>query len=286
MEVLVTGAGGYLGPHVVEALTNLGHDVIALGRNWDGKEKNPRVNYVAGDVLDPNFSFQQISQSTPDALIHLAWRNGFVHDNPSHIEELSAHYSFLMSAAKLGISKISVLGTMHEVGYWEGAITAETPTNPISMYGIAKDSLRRSLMRSLPNESSLRWIRSYYITGDDKRSHSIFTKLLEASDAGKTQFPFTSGTNLYDFIDVDELANQISVVATVDTSPTVINCCSGVPESLGSRVERFIAEEQLGLNLEYGAFPDRAYDSPGVWGDSTEIKNLMNHSYVQGNENV
>lgn len=281
MKVLVTGAGGYLGPHVVEALTLSGHDVIAISRKWENQVPIPNVQFVDADVLDPHFSFKNISNETPDALIHLAWRNGFVHDNPSHIEELSAHFAFLMAAAEVGIPKISVLGTMHEVGYWEGAITSDTPTNPISMYGIAKDSLRRSLLRALPQETSLRWIRSYYITGDDRRSHSIFTKLLEAADAGKTDFPFTSGTNLYDFIDVDELAKQISVVSTSENVPQVINCCSGIPESLGSRVERFILEEELGLNLEYGAFPDRTYDSPGVWGDSSEIEVLMSQSSVQ-----
>ena len=31
------------------------------------------------------------------------------------------------------------MGSMHEIGYWEGAIDENTPCNPMSMYGIAKD---------------------------------------------------------------------------------------------------------------------------------------------------
>ena len=41
--------------------------------------------------------------------------------------------------------KNGVMGTMHEVGYFEGKIDSLEATNFISLYGIAKDTLRRSL---------------------------------------------------------------------------------------------------------------------------------------------
>ena len=41
--------------------------------------------------------------------------------------------------------------------------------------------------------------------------------------------------------------------------------------SLADRVEAYIRENNLDITLEYGAFPDRPYDSPGVWGDATKI---------------
>ena len=55
----------------------------------------------------------------------------------------------------------------------------------------------------------------------------------------------------------------------------VINCCTGEPESLADRVEGFIRENGLSIALDYGAFPDRPYDSPGVWGDATEIRAII-----------
>jgi dTDP-6-deoxy-L-talose 4-dehydrogenase (NAD+) len=282
MRVLVTGANGYLGPHVVESLTQKGHNVIALVRDSSQLENTDQIQFVQADILETSFSLADLIHEPIDAMVHLAWRNGFIHDDPSHFEELSGHYSFLLTAAKMGIEKITVLGSMHEVGYWEGPINSETPTNPISMYGIAKDALRRALERSLPEKTSLRWIRSFYITGDDRRSHSIFTKILEASQKGESLFPFNSGTSLYDFIDVSDLANQISLVTTAQNVPPLINCCSGKPESLGSRVERFIYENALKITLDYGVFPERPYDSPGIWGDASEINKLIAASGLQG----
>ena len=55
----------------------------------------------------------------------------------------------------------------------------------------------------------------------------------------------------------------------------IINCCSGHPQALGEVVEKFIADNRLGLKLEYGAFPDRPYDSPGVWGDASKIRTIL-----------
>jgi dTDP-6-deoxy-L-talose 4-dehydrogenase (NAD+) len=45
---------------------------------------------------------------------------------------------------KGGLRQIIVMGTMHEVGYWEGEINDKTPTHPTSLYGVAKDALRKS----------------------------------------------------------------------------------------------------------------------------------------------
>ena len=45
--------------------------------------------------------------------------------------------------------------------------------------------------------------------------------------------------------------------------------------SLADRVEAYIRENDLDITLEYGAFPDRPYDSPGVWGDPTKIRQIL-----------
>jgi dTDP-6-deoxy-L-talose 4-dehydrogenase (NAD+) len=184
------------------------------------------------------------------------------------------HHRLLTEVARM-VPRVAALGTMHEVGYWEGAIDADTPTSPTSLYGIAKDALRRSTTLVIGDAAEYTWLRCYYILGDDRRNRSIFTKLLEAADRGETEFPFTTGRNRYDFIDVAELGRQIAVAATTAGVTGVVNCASGEPMSLADRVEQFIRDNRLPIVLRYGAFPDRPYDSPGVWGDATRIKELM-----------
>ena len=104
---------------------------------------------------------------------------------------------------------------------------------------------------------------------------SIFAKLAQAELDGKKTFPFTSGKNLYDFIDVDELANMIVAASVQEEINGIINVCTGEPRSLADRVEQFLRDKNYKIKLDYGAFPDRPYDSPGTWGDATKIKQIL-----------
>ena len=55
----------------------------------------------------------------------------------------------------------------------------------------------------------------------------------------------------------------------------IINICSGKPVSLRERVEQFVKENNLSIKLQYGAFPDRPYDSPIIYGDDKKIKRIL-----------
>ena len=270
--VIITGAGGYVGPHVVTALLDAGVPVTAVLRPGSKAELDSRARIEYADILDP--SFEVAGWAGAAGLVHLAWKDGFAHNSSAHMGQLSSHYRLLTGAADIGVRRIVALGTMHEIGYWEGAIDESTPTDPLSQYGIAKDALRRSLSIALSDRASLAWVRCYYIYGDDRRNRSIFMRLLEAADAGQRLFPFTTGHNRYDFIRVEELGRQIAAVYRSDATG-VINCATGVPVSLAEKVEDFISENGLEIALDYGVYPDRPYDSPGVWADVTRIQQIV-----------
>lgn len=274
MKVLVTGANGYIGRFVVKALIDKGAKVIACDIVTDDVDERADRKTLNLFELPEGNVYEQLG--SPDVCLHMAWRNGFVHNSPTQMGDLSAHYRFLTAMIDGGLKQLAVMGSMHEVGYWEGAINVNTPCNPISMYGIAKDALRRSMIQYCKQKDCiLQWLRGYYILGDDKKNNSIFCKLLLAAEGGKKTFPFTTGKNKYDFITVDELAQQISAAVMQSEISGIINCCSGKPMSLADRVEQFIKDNHLDIKLEYGAFPDRPYDSPCVYGDASKIQEIM-----------
>ena len=274
MKILVTGADGYIGRHIVNNLLDLGHEVIAVDIHTDDindKAEKKKLNLFTADLTNVYTSL-----GSPDVCLHMAWRDGFVHNLVNHIGDLSSHYKFLVALMEQGLKHLAVMGTMHEVGYWEGKIDENTPCNPISMYGIAKDALRRSMIAYCKSNSILlQWLRGFYILGDDKKNHSIFSKLLQADEQGQELFPFTTGKTKYDFINVDELVEQISKAVTQTDVTGIINCCSGNPMTLAERVENFIKDHKLKIRLNYGVFPDRPYDSPIIFGDDKKIKQIM-----------
>lgn len=272
-KILVTGAGGYIGRHVVKALLDAGQEVIASDLHLN--DVDDRAQKIVTNIFEPGDGLFA-TLGSPDVCLHMAWRDGFKHNSDNHMGDLSSHYRFIKTMLESGLKQIAVMGTMHEVGYWEGAIDEDTPCHPASMYGIAKNALREAtLMLAKEHNAVAQWIRAYYIVGDDARGNSIFSKLLQAAQEGKTTFPFTTGKNKYDFINVDELAHQITAVVSQSEVDGIINCCTGQPITLAERVERYIKDNDLNITLDYGAFPDRPYDSPGVWGDAAKIKQIL-----------
>lgn len=271
--VLVTGAGGYIGRHVVTALLDAGLAVKALDLRLNGVDE--RAERVQFDLFSGSESIYE-EMDYPDVVLHMAWRDGFKHNSHAHIDDLAKHFHLIENLLKGGLKQIAVMGTMHEVGYWEGAIDENSPCRPASLYGISKNALRdMTMVAAAQNDAIVQWIRAYYIVGDDKFGNSIFSKILTAAEEGRDRFPFTTGQNQYDFISVDELARQIAAIVAQDEINGIINACTGEPMTLAQRVEKYIVENHLDISLDYGAFPDRPYDSPGVWGDASKIKAIL-----------
>ena len=273
MKVLVTGANGYLGQGIVKSLLDLDIEVVAADFNVDHVDE--RSDRRACNLFSIDNPFEFFGE--PDVLLHLAWRDGFVHYSDAHIEDLPKHYEFIKLFAESDAKAISVMGSMHEIGFFEGSIKEDTPCNPITPYGISKNALRElTAMLCKQKNKQFMWLRGYYIVGNSQYGSSIFSKITAAEAEGKEEFPFTMGLNQFDFINYEEFCNQVAKAVSQDEVLGVINICSGHPEKLADRVERFIKENGYKIKLKYGAFPDRPYDSKAVWGDDRKIGQIMN----------
>lgn len=270
MKVLVTGASGYIGKHVVKQFLNSGHEVIAVDLNHKGIDE--RASIIDEPIFNGNADIYS-RLDRPDLVVHLAWRDGFIHNSSAHMNDLSLHVRFLEDMINGGLKNLTVMGSMHEVGYYVGRVDENTPCCPLSMYGIAKNALRQAMLLYVKEKDvNFHWLRAFYIYGDDMHGSSIFSKILQAEEDGKKTFPFTMGKNKYDFIQIEELTKQITMASLQSEVTGIINVCSGIPIALADKVEEFIKEKNLHIKLEYGAYPEREYDSPAIWGDNSKMK--------------
>lgn len=271
-KIVVTGANGYIGSKTVKRLLDLGNDVIAV--DFKDEHIDKRATIIKTDIFaDANY-YELFGK--PDVCLHMAWRNGFIHNSTSHIEDLSKHFTFIKGLIDSGISQIAIMGSMHEVGYYEGKISEVKETNPQSLYAIAKDALRRSCELYCKDKNVIfQWLRGFYIFGDDEFGNSIFCKLVQASKEGKEKFPFTTGKNEFDFLHINDMVEQVSAAVMQSDIYGEINICSGTHKSLAEQIEWYIKEKSLNIELEYGKYPDRPYDSPCIYGDNSKIEQIL-----------
>lgn len=272
MKILVTGANGYLGQGIVKKILDAGHEVIASdfsAANIDSRAKIRVCNLF--EIENPYEYFGE-----PDVLLHLAWRDGFVHFSDAHIDDLPKHYHFIKTMIEEGVPQVAIMGTAHEIGFYEGAIRETTPCNPTTPYGISKNALRNLVGEMAAKKGILfQWLRGYYIVGNSEFGNSIFSKITAAQKAGKKEFPFTTGQTQFDFLDYEDFCAQVAAVVSQREVNGIVNICSGHPEKLADRVERFIRENHYDIKLAYGAYPDRPYDSKALWGSDEKISKIL-----------
>lgn len=277
MRVLVTGANGYLGQGIVRHL--LGKDVEVVATDYSISCVDSKAELIECDLFNVKDPYRFFGE--PDVLVHLAWKDGFSHYSSSHIDNLPKHYKFIESFIDSGIKRVSIMGTMHEVGFYEGSIDENTPCNPITPYGISKNALRELIQLLCDkNNVDFQWLRGFYIVGTSKNGASIFAKIVEAEESKQALFPFTMGQSQYDFIDYEDFCESVALTVIQNEVLGIINICSGYPQKLADRVEQFISDNNYRIKLNYGAYPDRPYDSKAVWGNCDKLKTIKNSSIV------
>ena len=257
MHIAISGASGFIGQAVTAALLGEGHRVTAVVR--PGSEARTAAVFgdavvVTGiDLACPGADLHE-RLGQPDGFVHLAWGALSDFNSADHLAiELPLHLAFLTALVRSGVSSVTVTGTCLEYGLQSGPLHEGLPTNPVTPYGLAKDSLRRSLQllqRDVPFD--LAWARLFYVYSDKAVRRTLLTQLSEAVARGDASFAMSLGEQLRDYLPADEQAALIARLAVAPGDSGVVNICSGSPISVRRLVEGWIAERGWKIALDLG----------------------------------
>jgi len=280
MKIAVTGANGFIGRHVVAAALQAGHRVLAVCRSPQaaaGLQWPSEVEIVTAEIEKPDDAVLARIASA-DVCIHLAWGALDNFKSMSHVEtELPAQYAFLRALLTAGLRKLVVAGTCLEYGMKFGPLHEDTPADPVTPYGLAKDGLHRQLARLQQAEGgfTLVWARLFYLHGELTGRRTLLMQLKEAVARGDRAFPMSQGEQLRDYLSVDEVARRLVALAASPAAQGTYNVCSGSPVSVRRLVEQWIAENGWNISPDLGRYPYPDYEPLAFWGDSRRIDAIM-----------
>lgn len=280
-RVLVTGATGFIGKHVMTSLVQKGVSVTASSTQsaqntmqaWKGD-----VNFVQYDLTsyDDAIDYFQFF-GKPDILIHLAWSGLSDFKDRKHIEEiLPMHFCFLENMVRNGLQDLLVTGTCLEYGLKEGALTEDMSAEPVIAYAIAKDLLQQRLTDlQLQYRFTCKWVRLFYMFGKGQNPKSLLSQLQLALDKGEEVFNMSKGDQSRDYLPVKSVAEYIVRIALQTEVTGIINCCSGRPTTVINLVEEYLKRKNktIKLNTGYYNYPD--YEPMHFWGDDSKLKTIL-----------
>ena len=274
-RVLVTGATGFVGRHVVQALLDRGCAVMALCRDQAKAQTMPwhgQAELVLGDLA--TLAPAQLDRlAAHERILHLAWEGLPNYKAETQVTEvLPRQLRFLTELVQRGARRLLVTGTCFEYGLQEGALAEDLEPAPATAYGRAKDGLRRELEPlCAAHGASLVWARLFYMHGPGQSEKSLLSQLDRAITAGEKTFNMSGGEQLRDYLPVTKVAGLLVRLALHDGTNGVINCASGTPVSVRQLVEGHLRQRGAGIELGLGHYPYPDYEPMRFWADTTKL---------------
>lgn len=277
MKIAVTGATGFVGRHVVEALgAQADVRTVAVGRGERPAWVEAGVQYVRMDLAHPPAGAYGLL-GRPDVLVHLAWGGLPNYGSRHHFEtELPLHYGFLRGLVEAGLPALLAAGTCFEYGAVAGPQDETCPAAPGNAYAFAKDALRRQLefLREA-HPFAFTWARLFYLWGPGQSAGSLYGQFVAAGKRGDGSFPMSPGEQLRDYLPVAEAARKLARLACLRADAGIVNVCAGAPTSVRRLAESWLREHGYAMRLDLGARPYLSHEPMAFWGDAAKLGRLL-----------
>lgn len=283
MRALVTGATGFVGRHVVDALRARGHETIAAGGPDDTSGALPI------DLADEQSLHAAFDVSQPDAVFHLA-AQAFV---PLSIEDpletyranvlgtanvlhalRDAQRRFARSIRLLFISSAEVYGAQPPEAMPLAETRAPNPVNPYAASKAAAEALVLGEARAFGVQAIITRAFNHIGPGQNERFvvPSLAAQLAAIASGGEPVLLVGNLQAKRDFLDVRDVALAYVLLAEHGTPGETYNVCSGTAVSIRDVLGELIRIAHVAVEVREDPARMRPVDVPVLFGDNAKLR--------------
>lgn len=290
-RILVTGADGFIGSHLVEHLVALGCDVRAFVlynsfNSWGWLDESPAevkraIDVFAGDIRDPHGVHTAMQGC--DVVLHLAALIAIpysYHSPDTYVDtNVKGTLNVLQAARALGVQRVVHTSTSEVYGTARFVpITEEHPLqgqSPYSASKIAADQMAHAFHASF--ELPVTTIRPFNTYGPRQSARAVIPTVITQIANGARELQLGALHPTRDFNFVKDTCRGFVAVAEADAAlGEVVNIGSNYEVSIGDTV-RLIAEE-MGTEVAVRSADERlrpqASEVERLWADNAKAQRL------------
>lgn len=290
-KILVTGADGFIGSHLVEALVRKGYPVRAFVyynsfNSWGWLDQSPReikdnIEVFAGDIRDPH-GVKKAMQDC-DTVMHLAALIAIpysYHSPDTYVDtNIKGTLNIVQAARELETKKVVHTSTSEVYGTAKFVpITEEHPLqgqSPYSATKIGADQIAMSFHNAFDTPIAI--IRPFNTYGPRQSARAVIPTIISQIAAGRTSIKLGCLEPTRDFNYVlDTVEGFIAVAESDRTIGEVVNCSSNYEISIGNTVN-LIAEimgAQIKIESDKIRFRPEKSEVERLWGDNNKLQRL------------
>ncbi len=283
MTILVTGAAGFAGSHVVQMLAGTGDLVAWMRATPPPEETVPLATWQQVDLLDRDAVRAAIHRARPDAVYHCAGAPNVANSWRDTVSPLSSNVlgtHILLDALRRAGSRCRIVIPGSATVYSPSAspLTEDSPVAPVNPYALSKLAQEQlGLISGSEDGIDVIVTRSFNHTGP--RQSAAFAApnmarqiaLIEAEAAE----PVIRVGNLdaqRDMTDVRDMARAYAALMEKGTPSTIYNVASGVARSMSAILEALVARARVAVRIETDPALLRPSDTPVLLGDASRLR--------------
>ena len=301
MNVLVAGGAGYIGSHTVKRLKAAGHTPVIYDNLFRGHKTVAKildVPAVWADLRDKNLLTETLKDHKIDAVMHFAayaYVGESVHHPLAYYDNnIAITIGVLQAMQSAGVEKFVFSSTCATYGDPDVVpITEKESKKPVSPYGRSKLMMEEILGDVLASRPQFAFAALRYFNasgcaldgtiGEDHDPETHLIPVILRAIVGLapeltifgTDYPTKDGTNVRDYIHVDDLADaHILAMSKLTPGESIF---ANLGTGAGFSVKEIIAtaEQVTGKKVPVKYGPRRAGDAIALWADPSYAKSKL-----------